>query len=180
MPGIDAILVGHAHVEIPQRFVTNKATGKQVVLTEPLYWGMRLSLIELDLDAGHGAAAGRSSRPSLAGAELQHRARGPEDRRAAQGRPRQGGRLRQLGDRHVHGGDVGGRPRVTRTPPALDFINYVQADAVKKALAGTADADLPVLSIAAPFNRDARDPGRSRCRSATSPACTSTTTRCSR
>ena len=40
---------------------------------------------------------------------------------------------------------------------ALDFINYVQAGAVKAELTG-ADADLPVLSIAAPFNKDAAIP----------------------
>ena len=30
VPGIDAILVGHAHLEIAERFVTNTVTGKQV------------------------------------------------------------------------------------------------------------------------------------------------------
>src|SRR6187455_2472291 len=49
VPGIDAILVGHAHVEIPQRRVVNEATGREVVLTEPLRWGMRLSLIDVAL-----------------------------------------------------------------------------------------------------------------------------------
>jgi 2',3'-cyclic-nucleotide 2'-phosphodiesterase/3'-nucleotidase len=39
----------------------------------------------------------------------------------------------------------------------LDFINHVQAGAVKAELTG-ADADLPVLSIAAPFNKDAAIP----------------------
>ena len=41
---------------------------------------------------------------------------------------------------------------------AIDFINYVQADAVKKALVGTPEAALPVLSIAAPFNKAAAIP----------------------
>src|SRR3954453_22458416 len=41
---------------------------------------------------------------------------------------------------------------------AMDFINYVQADAVRKALAGTADATTPMLSIAAPFNKVAAIP----------------------
>jgi 2',3'-cyclic-nucleotide 2'-phosphodiesterase/3'-nucleotidase len=39
----------------------------------------------------------------------------------------------------------------------IDFIQYVQADAVKQGLTG-ADATLPVLSIAAPFNRQASFP----------------------
>ena len=41
--------------------------------------------------------------------------------------------------------------------PIIDFVNYVQADAVKQGLTG-ADASLPVLSIAAPFNRQASFP----------------------
>src|SRR5664279_5598655 len=41
---------------------------------------------------------------------------------------------------------------------AIDFINYVQADAVTKVLAGGPYADTPVLSIAAPFNREAAIP----------------------
>jgi 2',3'-cyclic-nucleotide 2'-phosphodiesterase/3'-nucleotidase len=41
---------------------------------------------------------------------------------------------------------------------AIDFINHVQGDAVKAALAGAPDESLPVLSIAAPFNRDAAIP----------------------
>ncbi len=41
---------------------------------------------------------------------------------------------------------------------AMDFINYVQADAVKAALVGTPQAGLPVLSIAAPFNKAAAIP----------------------
>jgi 2',3'-cyclic-nucleotide 2'-phosphodiesterase/3'-nucleotidase len=39
--------------------------------------------------------------------------------------------------------------------PILDYINKVQTDEVTAALAGTAYASLPVLSIAAPFSRTA-------------------------
>nr|WP_246355400.1 5'-nucleotidase C-terminal domain-containing protein [Nocardioides ungokensis] len=46
---------------------------------------------------------------------------------------------------------------VVEDVPIIDFVNYVQADAVKKDLTG-ADAALPVLSIAAPFNRQASFP----------------------
>jgi len=41
---------------------------------------------------------------------------------------------------------------------ALDFINLVQAQAVKAALAGTPAGALPMLSIAAPFYKDANIP----------------------
>ena len=40
----------------------------------------------------------------------------------------------------------------------MDFINHVQADAVKQALVGTPQEDLPLLSIAAPFNKNAAIP----------------------
>ena len=46
---------------------------------------------------------------------------------------------------------------VVEDVPIIDFVNYVQADAVKAGLTG-ADAALPVLSIAAPFNRSASFP----------------------
>jgi len=41
---------------------------------------------------------------------------------------------------------------------ALDFINLVQGEAVRAAIAGTAAASLPILSIAAPFYKDANIP----------------------
>lgn len=46
---------------------------------------------------------------------------------------------------------------VVEDTPIIDFVNYVQADAVKAGLTGD-DAALPVLSIAAPFNRSASFP----------------------
>jgi 2',3'-cyclic-nucleotide 2'-phosphodiesterase/3'-nucleotidase len=41
---------------------------------------------------------------------------------------------------------------------ALDFINLVQSEAVRAAIAGTPAAALPILSIAAPFYKDANIP----------------------
>ncbi|MFD6986446.1 metallophosphoesterase, partial [Streptomyces sp. NPDC059956] len=54
VPGIDAILVGHAHTEIPEYRVKNKATGKDVVLSEPLKWGQRLTLFDFELTWAKG------------------------------------------------------------------------------------------------------------------------------
>ena len=115
VPGIDAILVGHAHVEIAERFVTNKETGRPVLLTEPLRWGMRLSVIDIDLRR-RGRPAGRSAN-RLAGAERQHRrARTRQGRRAAAaGSTDKVVRYvnSPIGD--VDGGDVGRDRRATRT-----------------------------------------------------------------
>ena len=60
--GIDAILVGHTHLEVVEELVDSKVTrGKKVLLTKLLKWGMRLSVMDLDLAFERGA--GRS--PSI-------------------------------------------------------------------------------------------------------------------
>ncbi|WP_232836583.1 bifunctional metallophosphatase/5'-nucleotidase [Lentzea terrae] len=149
VPGIDAVLVGHAHVEIPQRFAMNKVTGRQVLLTEPLFWGKRLSLMEFDLEFDGGHWSVTSSRSSVLSS-----ASAPEDPRI----------VRLL--RHDHekvvtyvNGRIGtclsamsaARSRFEDTP-ALGFINHVQALEVAKS------TSLPVLSLCAPFNRSAAIP----------------------
>lgn len=153
VPGIDAILVGHAHVEIAQRYVKNGATGRQVLLTEPLKWGMRLSLIDFDL----ALVRGRWTVSSVSSQLLDSNSV-PED-------PAIVGLLTAQHQRVVAyvNGRVGTCTAVMSAATAryectaaLGFVNYVQADAVRAALAGTPTH--PVLSIAAPFNRDAAIP----------------------
>ncbi|GAB3747874.1 5'-nucleotidase C-terminal domain-containing protein [Yimella radicis] len=155
VPDIDAILVGHAHKEIPQRYVTNKATGKQVLLSEPLYWGMRVTVMDLDLVKVRGQWQVQSSSATLLNADTV-----PEDPKvAALVHP-----AHQKVLAYVNG--VIGTSKVAMSAatsryedtPAIDFINYVQAKAVQDALVGTPYMNLPVLSIAAPFNKAAAIP----------------------
>ncbi len=166
VPGVDAILVGHAHKEIAQRYETNQQTGQDVLLVEPLYWGMRLAVLDLVVEErkhGHrgGKGHGRRSSWQLVSATSQllnanTAAADPEVVAAVQ---------------HQHDTVIGyvnsvigtstqelsAARAVVEDVPIIDFVNYVQADAVKAGLAG-ADAALPVLSIAAPFNRSASFP----------------------
>ena len=155
VPGIDAVLVGHAHQEIPERIVTNKATGDEVVLIDPLKWGMRLALIDLDLQKVHGRwkVVGRHSQVLNANSVAAD--------------PRIVDLLTKDHDKVVTyvNSKIGTCTEAmsAATAPwedtaALDFVNFVQADAVSKALAGTPEAALPVLAIAAPFNRTASIP----------------------
>lgn len=149
--GIDAILVGHAHVEIAERYVTNKKTGKQVLLTEPLKWGMRLSVMDLDLQLVNGRWTVEAARSQVLNSNTVE-----DDPKIA----------RIVQKAHTDVVDYVNSKIGTckdamsaKTAPyedtaALDFINYVQADAVKTDL----NTDTPVLSIAAPFNRDAAIP----------------------
>jgi 2',3'-cyclic-nucleotide 2'-phosphodiesterase/3'-nucleotidase len=150
VPGIDAILVGHAHVEIPERFVTNLSTGKEVLLTEPLKWGMRVSVMDLQLarDKGQWTVISASSHLlNAATAEAD-----PAVVRAVKA----GHDATVMYVNEVIGTSTA--PLSTDTAcwedsAAIDAINFVQASTIKAELAGSANAALPVLSIAAAFSR---------------------------
>jgi 2',3'-cyclic-nucleotide 2'-phosphodiesterase/3'-nucleotidase len=150
VPGIDAILVGHAHVEIPERFVTNLSTGKEVLLTEPLKWGMRVSVMDLQLarDKGQWTVISASSHLlNAATAEAD-----PAVVRAV--KAGHDATVKYVNE--VIGTSTA--PLSTDTAcwedsAAIDAINFVQASTIKAELAGSANAALPVLSIAAAFSR---------------------------
>ena len=155
VPGIDAILVGHAHQEIAERRIVNESTGREVVLTEPLAWGMRLSLIDLSLVRSAHRWVVESVRSSV----LNSNTACPD--------PELVTLLRADHDKVVrYINSVIGRARVAMScrrahyehSAAMDFINLVQAQAVRAAIAGTAHGALPVLSITSPANREAAIP----------------------
>jgi len=156
VPDIDAILVGHAHVEIPERFVTNEQTGKQVLLCEPYYWGMRLAVMDLVVEY---QARKRRWKLVKAHSRLLNANAAKENGKVARA-------LRPQHDKVVSyvNSPVGTSTEamsaarsVVEDTKIIDFIQYVQAGAVKAALTGS-DASLPVLSEAAPFNRSASFP----------------------
>ncbi|WP_371652109.1 MULTISPECIES: bifunctional UDP-sugar hydrolase/5'-nucleotidase [unclassified Streptomyces] len=152
VPGIDAILVGHAHTEIPEYRVKNKQTGKDVVLSEPLKWGQRLTVFDFDLvwEKGHWAV-------EKAGSKVLNSSAVVEDPKI----------VRLLSDEHrkvvAYVNQVIGTSKAAMTTaeaawkdePIIDLINAVQVDTVKAALAGGAYAALPVLSQASCFSRTA-------------------------
>ncbi|MYS09184.1 twin-arginine translocation signal domain-containing protein [Streptomyces sp. SID6041] len=155
VPGIDAILVGHAHTEIPEYRVRNKRTGKDVVLSEPLKWGQRLTLFDFDLVWEKGRWT-----VEKVGARVLNSNTVAED-------PEITG---LLGDEHrkvvAYVNQIIGTSTAAMTTadapwkdePIIDLINVVQAETVKAALAGGAHAALPVLSQASCFSRTARIP----------------------
>ncbi|CAM5565212.1 hypothetical protein STANM337S_04783 [Streptomyces tanashiensis] len=155
VPGIDAILVGHAHTEIPEYRVKNKETGKDVVLSEPLKWGQRLTLFDFDLVWEKGRWV-----VEKVGAQVLNSNTVAED-------PEITG---LLSDEHkkvvAYVNQVIGTSTAAMTTadapwkdePIIDLINVVQAETVRAALAGGAYAGLPVLSQASCFSRTARIP----------------------
>jgi 2',3'-cyclic-nucleotide 2'-phosphodiesterase/3'-nucleotidase len=155
VPGIDAILVGHAHTEIPEYFVTNKKTGKQVVLSEPLKWGQRLTLFDFELVWEKGCW-----KVEKVGAKVLNSNTVEEDSKIT----------KLLVDEHekvvayvnqvigTNAAEMTSAEAPYKDVPIIDLINHIQADTVKQALAGTEHASLPVLSQAACFSRSARIP----------------------
>ncbi|MFB7846870.1 bifunctional metallophosphatase/5'-nucleotidase [Streptomyces sp. NPDC056053] len=155
VPGIDAILVGHAHQEIPEYFVENKRTGKKVVLSEPLKWGQRLTLFDFDLVWEKGRWV-----VEKAGSRVLNSNTVEED-------PKITGLLADEHEKVVaYVNQVIGTSTAAMTTaeaawkdePIIDLINVVQAETVKAALAGGEYAALPVLSQASCFSRTAQIP----------------------
>ncbi|MEU5953253.1 5'-nucleotidase C-terminal domain-containing protein [Streptomyces sp. NPDC047525] len=155
VPGIDAILVGHAHTEIPEYFVQNKETGKKVVLSEPLKWGQRLTLFDFDLVW----AKGRWTVEKV-GAKVLNSNTAAEDKKVT----------RLLADEHKKvvayvNQVIGTSTQAMSTAEGpykdvaiIDLISHVQAETVKEALKGGQYAALPVLSQASCFSRTAGIP----------------------
>jgi 2',3'-cyclic-nucleotide 2'-phosphodiesterase / 3'-nucleotidase len=155
VPGIDAILVGHAHTEIAEYFVANKETGEKVVLSEPLKWGQRLTVFDFDLVWNKGRWT-----VEKVGAQVLNSNTAAEDPKIT----------RLLDDEHKKVvayvnqviGTSAAAMAATEGPykdvPIIDLINHVQAETVKAALAGGEYAALPVVSQASCFSRTAAIP----------------------
>ncbi|MGY5007745.1 bifunctional metallophosphatase/5'-nucleotidase [Streptomyces sp. 900105755] len=155
VPGIDAVLVGHAHVEIPELKVVNEATGRTVVLSEPLCYAERLSLFDIELVFTGGGWEVESVAASLLNSSAV-----ADDPRIT----------RLLKDEHAkvvaYVNQVVGTATETlttaearyRDAPIIDLITKVQEDVVKAALANTEYASLPVLAQASPFSRTSEIP----------------------
>jgi 2',3'-cyclic-nucleotide 2'-phosphodiesterase / 3'-nucleotidase len=152
---IDAVVVGHAHQEIAQRLVVNRVTGRQVPLSEPGKWAMRLSQFDLDLQhSAHGWQV------VAAGSQLL-------DARDAEADPVVVAAVNAQHEavRGYVNSVIGScaAPMTTarsryESTPVIELINRVQATAVAGALVGTEWADLPVLAVAAAFTPGAGIP----------------------
>ncbi|ELP67432.1 bifunctional metallophosphatase/5'-nucleotidase [Streptomyces turgidiscabies] len=155
VPGIDAILVGHAHTEIAELKVTNTATGKTVVLSEPLAYAERLSLFDVELVFEKGKWAVESVLATV------------RDSKSVADDPKI---TKLLKDEHdvvvAYVNQVVGTATATLTTvearykdaPIIDLITKVQEDVVKAALVGTSYASLPVIAQASPFSRTSEIP----------------------
>jgi 2',3'-cyclic-nucleotide 2'-phosphodiesterase/3'-nucleotidase len=149
VPGIDAVLFGHAHNDVPQRLVTNQATGKQVLLTEPSKWGQRLSVIDFQLakQRGRWTVTGKSS------TTLNTNTAAEDPKIVALLKPQHDATVGYVNKVVAKSSEqLSAAESPYKDTAILDYIQQVQVETVKQALP---DNQLPVLSIAAPFSRSA-------------------------
>ena len=152
VPGIDAVLFGHAHNEVPEKFVTNKVTGEQVLLTEPGRWGQRLSVVDFTLSESRGRWRVTDKSSTTLNTNTV-----PEDPKiVALMAPQHAATVDYVNQTVASSTEELSAATSRYTDTAiLDYIQQVQTETVDAALEGTPQADLPVLSIAAPFSRTA-------------------------
>ncbi|MDF3141528.1 MULTISPECIES: 5'-nucleotidase C-terminal domain-containing protein [unclassified Streptomyces] len=155
VPGIDAILVGHAHTEIAELLVTNEKTGKTVVLSEPLCYAQRLTLFDFELVFAKGRWTVESVKATV------------RDSKTVADDPKITKLLKDDHDIVVeYVNQVVGKATEKLTTvdarykdaPIIDLITKVQEDVARAALAGTEYASLPVISQASPFSRTSEIP----------------------
>ncbi|NQX14055.1 5'-nucleotidase C-terminal domain-containing protein [Microbacteriaceae bacterium VKM Ac-2855] len=157
VPGIDVIVSGHSHLDVPQTLYTNVA-GEQVLVTQPDYWAQGLTEVSLDLVPG---ADGLEVDWSSSGATpIYARDLTAEDPEL----------VAAVSEQHATTIDYVNTPVAESVEPLsaatsryedtpiIDFINNVQAETVEQALDGTEYADIPVISQASPFSRTALFP----------------------
>ena len=142
-------------MEIPELKVTNTATGKTVVLSEPLAYAERLSVFDFELVFEKGTWQVESVAASVRNSNSV-----ADDPRIT----------KLLKDEHdvvvAYVNQVVGTATETLTTvearykdaPIIDLITKVQEDVVKAALAGTSYASLPVIAQASPFSRTSEIP----------------------
>ncbi|MEU0029039.1 5'-nucleotidase C-terminal domain-containing protein [Streptomyces sp. NPDC006335] len=157
VPGIDAILVGHTHVEVPSYTVKNDETGEDVLLSEPYCWGYRLSVFDFELELVRGQwkvtkKTAQTLNPNTVDED-------PEIKKLLEAD-------HELVVKYVNTPvgtctqDLSAADSCWKDVPIMDFIHQVQMDTVKAGLSAS-DAALPLISVAAPFSRTADIPAGS-------------------
>ncbi|MCX5255592.1 5'-nucleotidase C-terminal domain-containing protein [Streptomyces canus] len=157
VPGIDAILVGHTHVEVPSYTVKNEETGEDVLLSEPYCWGYRLSVFDFELELVRGQwkvtkKTAQTLNPNTVDED-------PEIKKLLEAD-------HELVVQYVNTPvgtcteDLSAADSCWKDVPIMDFIHQVQMDTVKAGLSAS-DAALPLISVAAPFSRTADIPAGS-------------------
>ncbi|SIN71229.1 bifunctional metallophosphatase/5'-nucleotidase [Agromyces cerinus] len=155
VPGIDVILFGHAHQDIPQRLVTNTQTGAEVIMSEPKNWGQRLSVFDLDLEF----VRGKWGVVAHTATTLNTNTVVDDPAFVALVRDQHDAVVTYMNTPVANSTEsMSAAEACWKDTAILDYVNEVQTATVAAAVAGTPEAALPIVSIAAPFNRAASFP----------------------
>ncbi|GMA31533.1 bifunctional metallophosphatase/5'-nucleotidase [Litorihabitans aurantiacus] len=160
VPGIDLLVAGHSHRDLPETVVTNVA-GERTVITQPSHWGRGITETTLTLlpDGDGGFSVDTETAPPIV---VPHYGR--------DGYAEDPAVVEAIAEQHEATVEYVNTPVATSVQelpaatsryedtPIIDFINDVQQTTVAQALAGTDKADLPVISQASPFSRTALFP----------------------
>jgi 2',3'-cyclic-nucleotide 2'-phosphodiesterase/3'-nucleotidase len=158
VPGIDVLVAGHSHADLPTTVYTNVA-GEKVLVTQPKFWAQSVSEVTLTLtpDVTGGLDVTWPGEPSAVA-------------RYTPGVAENTAFAAELADEVETAVDYVNTPvarSVTALPAAtsryedtaiIDFINQVQTETVESGLEGTPSAGIPVVSQASPFSRTALFP----------------------
>lgn len=157
VPGVDVVIGGHSHVtDQVQTYYTNPE-GREVLYTQPGYHARFLSEVDLPLSLVDGKVTVDWTEQEKPTAQALQAADYPADPQVA----------KIVAPWHEKTVDWVGTVVATATEEMdsatsawedtaiLDFINKVQTDEVTRAMKGTKNESLPVVSEASPFSREA-------------------------
>jgi len=161
VPGIDVLVAGHSHLDVPSKVYTNVAGGK-VLMTQPKFWAQSVSQVTLNLtpdtvggfDVNWDAGSEPVAVPRYANTVATENAA-----LAAELAPEVQTTIDYVNTPVAD--SVTALPATSsryEDTAIIDFINNVQAETVETALAGTQYAGIPVISQASPFSRTALFP----------------------
>ncbi|WKE66368.1 bifunctional 2',3'-cyclic-nucleotide 2'-phosphodiesterase/3'-nucleotidase [Gallaecimonas kandeliae] len=171
VPGIDALLLGHAHADFPGPRYAGlpgvdmvKGTINGVAAVMPGFWGNHLGVLDLTLDKGPQGWRVLDSQSSLRA--ISRREQGelvclvPEDKAVAQAVAKvhaatQAWVAQPLS--HVDG-DIQSYFALVQDSPAVQLVNDAQRWYLARQLKGGKLAGLPILSAAAPFRAGSSGP----------------------
>lgn len=152
VPGIDLMVIGHTHRDVPEQVLTCRSTGRPVLLTQPRAHAAGLTETTLELEHGVDGwrllsatatahpAAGEAPHPRVVAAvqDAHERTRAHVNQQIAVS-------PRRMGTEEAH----------WRACEAISLVQHVQACTVAEELRGTPAAGLPVVSLTAPTSRTA-------------------------
>ncbi|ROQ52481.1 2',3'-cyclic-nucleotide 2'-phosphodiesterase/3'-nucleotidase [Rathayibacter sp. PhB152] len=158
VPGIDVVVAGHSHQDVPETLYTNVA-GEQVLVTQPSFWAQGLTEVTLNLvkDAAGDLQVDWTEGSAPVVTPVYARDIAEESTAVVDALAEQHATTIEYVNTPVAESleELSAETSRYEDTPIIDFINNVQAETVDAALEGTEWADVPVISQASPFSRTA-------------------------